>query len=551
MRLGFPLTLAAALFAGLAAADRATSGRADSPPRLYGHEVIASGQRAERPALVVVLAVDQMRGDYLDRFRGQLTGGLERLVREGAVFANAHQDIAISETSPGHATILAGRYPNWHGIARNEESVGDSSAPLLEVAGPGASPRRFRGSTLVDWLAAGPGGSRALSVSRKDRSAILMTGRARRQVYWYERGRFTTSTYYAERLPEWVREFNARGLPSQLARRDWTLLLPETEYAEPDDDAGENRGVDFVFPHRIPEDTPSTGASFSVMPWMDDVVAAFALEGVARLGLGRSAGTDVLIVGLSATDNIGHSFGPDSREIHDQILRVDRLLGSFLDSLTRLVDSQRGIVVALTSDHGVSPVPERLRARGDTSAERVSLDGLAAEAQQALERRAGPGRWAWFSSDGYLGLDRVGLEARGVPVDSVVEAFAAAARRQRGVWRADTRRTLATADTVGDAVARRWLHALPPRFEAEVMVTLAPHRAWAGGTSAARHGQPHDDDTHVALVLWGRGVRPGVHRDRVSVADLAPTLARLTGVEPSEPLQGRVLWEALARGRTP
>jgi arylsulfatase A-like enzyme len=544
------LALVAALVAGLGAAHDAPSGRSDPEPTLSGHEVIATRQGG-RPALVVVLAVDQMRGDYLDRFRGQLTGGLARLVREGAWFADAHQDIAISETSPGHATILSGRYPNSHGIAHNEEGVGDPSAPLLEVEGPGASPRRFRGSTLVDWLAAGPGGSRALSVSRKDRSAILMTGRARQHVYWYEQGRFTTSTYYADTLPEWVRGFNARGLPSQLARRDWTLLLPETEYAEPDHEASENGGVDFVFPHRIPEDTPSTVASFKVMPWMDDVVAAFALEGVARLGLGRGAGTDVLVVGFSATDNIGHSFGPDSREIHDQILRVDRLLGSFLDSLARLVDSRRGIVVALTSDHGVSPVPERRRARGDTSAERVSLDELAAETQRALERRVGPGRWAWFSSDGYLALDRAALEARGVPVDSVVEALAAAARRHRGVLRADTRRTLAAADTARDHIARRWLHALPPRFEAEVTVTLAPHRVWAGGTAAARHGQPHDDDTHVALVLWGRGVRRGLYRGRVSVADLAPTLARLTGVEPSEPVQGRVLREALSGGRAP
>src|SRR5919198_6670404 len=163
-----------------------------------------------RPKLVVVITVDQLRPDYLTRWKGQLTGGLAQLMTEGAFFTEGYQDHAVTETAPGHATILSGMWPAHTGIIRNAEGVLDSLAPLLGTAGPGASPRRFRGTTLVDWLKAVDPTARALSVSRKDRGAILPIGQAKEQVYWYQSGLFTTSRYYADSLPSWVQAFNAR-----------------------------------------------------------------------------------------------------------------------------------------------------------------------------------------------------------------------------------------------------------------------------------------------------------------------------------------------------
>src|SRR5256885_3551985 len=140
---------------------------------------------------------------------------------EGAVFTDGYQDHAITETAPGHSTILSGLWPAHTGIMRNSQGVQDSTAPLIGTSGPGASPRRFRGTTLVDWLKASDPNARVLSVSRKDRGAILPIGQAKEQVYWYQSGIFTTSRYYSDTLPAWVQSFNARHLPFKAANTTW------------------------------------------------------------------------------------------------------------------------------------------------------------------------------------------------------------------------------------------------------------------------------------------------------------------------------------------
>lgn len=494
--------------------------------------------QAQRPNLVALITVDQLRPDYLVKWRSQLTGGLGRLLATGAVFEQAYQDHAITETAVGHAALLSGRHPARHGIIRNSEGVQDSTAPLLGAGGPGASPYRFRGTALLDWLKARDLRSRALSVSLKDRGAILPLGRAREQVYWYAGGALTTSTYYASELPEWVRVFNARNLPARAAGRRWDLLLPATAYAEPDSQAGENGGRDALFPHDLPADTSAAVLWFIATPFADEYLLAFALEGLERLGLGRGPAPDVLAVSLSTMDFIGHAFGPDSREIHDQVLRLDRALGAFLDSLYRLRDSSQ-VLVALTADHGVMPiVPE---------ANRVSLHAFARRMDSALASRLGPaagGSWVELEN-GMVLLRRGALAARGVNVDSLVDAWVRLARRQPRVLRADTRRALAAADTARDAIARRWRHLLPPELPVEVVITVRPGYQWWTPLPAT-HGSPHDVDAHVPLILQGPGVRAGRYRKRVAVVDLAPTLAALLDVAPLEPVDGRVLREALA-----
>jgi arylsulfatase A-like enzyme len=499
------------------------------------------------PTLVIHITADQFRADYLQRFGSQLTGGLARLLKQGAVFTDAYQDHALTETAPGHATVLSGRNPWSTRIVRNDEGVSDTTAAgrLLGVEGPGASPWRFRGTELFDWIAARYPAARALSVSRKDRGAILPIGRSRQQVYWYQRGRFTTSRYYADSLPVWVRSFNARVVAARAPGRRWDLLLPAADYPEPDSEPYENGGRNFTFPHVLPADTNAAASAVMATPWMDSLTLALALEGVNRLALGRGPQPDLLAISLSAGDYVGHAYGPNSREIHDQVLRLDRYLGVFLDSLSRLRDPRR-ILISLTSDHGVTPYPEWSRAHGDPAARPVSFDSLLRATQAALIERAGPGRWIRYFELGLLVMDRVGLEAKGVNVDSVVAGLADEMRRSPDVRRVDTRGTLATADTATDPIARRWRNLIPPDFPAEVMVTLKPHDVWAGPPSA-EHGQPSDDDAHVALIIAGPGVRAGTYARRVSVADLAPTLARLIGVTPLETLDGRVLREALRR----
>ena len=295
---------------------------------------------------MVVITVDQLRADYLVRYRQQLIGGLGMLLRQGAVFTDAYQDHGLTETAPGHATILSGRWPAHTGIIRNDAGVHDSSAPLLAVAGPGASPVRFRGTVLFDWLKAREPGARALSVSRKDRGAILPLGRARQNVYWYRSGTFTTSRYYADSLPPWVREFNAQRVPFRAAGTAWTLVLPAADYPEPDSEPWENRGVDFTFRTACRWTRCSVATAFTRFPTMDSLTLAFALAGIRALELGGRGATDLIAVSLSTTDAVGHAFGPNSREIHDQVLRVDRYLGWFFAQLFMRYGGEN-VVVAL------------------------------------------------------------------------------------------------------------------------------------------------------------------------------------------------------------
>ena len=501
-----------------------------------------------RPKLIVVITVDQLRPDYFDRWKSQLSGGLFQLVNEGAVFTDGYQDHAVSETAPGHATVLSGLWPAHTGIIRNSQGVQDSAAALLGVPGPGASPRRFRGTTLFDWLKAADPAARALSVSRKDRGAILPIGHAKQQVYWYQSGLFTTSRYYADTLPAWVRAFNARRLPFNAANATWALLLPDSAYKEDDNEPWENGGRDVLFPHRLPADSLRATGAVAGTPFLDSLTLLFALDGLQALRLGRR-GTDILAVSLSSTDAVGHAFGPDSREIHDQVLRLDRYLGWFLK---RVVDrvGRDNVVVVLTADHGVTSFPERTRAKTGAQAYRVSVDTIVTAVNRELDRVAGAGtprEWLSFDTGMLFLQDNGRFAATGVKTDSILDAVAARMRAVPGVGRVDRAADLTLADTASDPVARRWLHQLAPDAGVVRVVTLQPGSVWGiENAPIAMHGQPTDDDAHVPIIFWGRGVKGGTYRGRANTVDIAPTLGRLLGVTPLSLIDGHALTDALA-----
>jgi hypothetical protein len=498
---------------------------------------------ARPPRLVVFLTVDQLRPDYFQVFASHLTGGLDRLARGGAVFLNGFQDHANTETAPGHASTMSGRFPRSTGIVANSAGVEDRSTPLVNDPGLGASPSRFRGTVLFDWIKKQMPAAQALSVSRKDRGAILPLGTAREQIYWYSGRKFTTSVYYRDSLPLWVNEFNARGLPQSYAGKVWNPLLPPNEYPEPDSVATESAGRNFVFPHPFPDDSARAAAVLQETPMMDDVTLAFALHGLQALSLGTKEGvTDILAVSLSSTDAVGHRYGPDSRELHDQIVRLDRTLGRFLDSLFTLRDSTQ-IVFALTSDHGVTPVPGSKSRYPNGGAGFVDLAPVLQRFLTPLRSQGLDESVIDYSID-MLFMNRTAVAAKGMNPDSLARAFAIAVREVPGVQRADLVSELARRDTTRDYVARRWLHMLPPQLPAVVAVTLKPYWLYAG-IPIATHGSPHDADARVPIIFWGAGVKPGKHSRAVRVVDMGPTLAAIVGVTPLERLDGTVLREAM------
>jgi len=497
------------------------------------------------PSLIVLITIDQFRDDYLDRFGTQLRGGLARFARGGAWFTNAHQDHAITETAPGHATLLAGRFPRSTGIMANRIGVDDPAAPILgNDAVAGASPKRFQGTTLVDWLRAKDPRSRALSVSRKDRAAILPIGRSQADVYWYVGGRFTTSRYYRDTLPDWVNRFNARRMPQNLAGKSWTLLLPDSAYKEPDSVSFEMNGRNFLFPHRFPDDSAAAAGAAIASPFLDEIELDLALDGLTALSLGRAPQTDVLSISLSATDAIGHGYGQDSREMHDNVLRLDRSLGAFIDSLFKLRDSTR-IAFALTADHGVATIPELVPGSVKPTPVRVNLADLETSLRAAITAAKLDTNLVTLDHQIVLvNRDLAAVTDRTRALDNALSLFAVRARLLPGVARVDRFQDLLRGDTINDPIARRWAHQFPATSNVELVIMLTPFSLFSEGL-AANHGSPYDYDTHVPLIFAGPWFAPGRYSEFARTVDLAPTLAEIAGVKPSEKLDGVVLRRAL------
>lgn len=502
---------------------------------------VAGPATPPRPTLVVFLTVDQLGSDYLERYGGNLTGGLARLRDEGATWMRGRQDHAIAETAPGHASTMSGRFPVHTGISSNSQGVNTVDAPLIGSTEIGASPFRFRGTTLYDWMKAADAETRVLSVSRKDRGAILPIGRAKADIYWYAtNGTFTTSRYYRDTLPTWVGAFNAKRAPQAYAGKTWAPLLPADRYAEPDTNPLEALGAGVTFPHVLSTDEATATRDVRDFPWMDSLTLAFALDGVRAMGLGATpTRTDLLAVSVSATDAVGHRYGPDSKEIHDQILRLDRYIGAFLDSLQAMRGPGR-IIVALTADHGIAPLPEwHSPWYPNHDAQRVDPRHAWATVYAAM-RAAGVDTAAVDSDDGFRVRDADAFRRAGVEPDAMAAIWVRELRLYNGVLRADLVRDLATADTVVDDIARRWMHMLPVDGPVRAVVTLEPFAYWRG-VDYATHGQPHDYDTNVPVIFWGPGIARGRRAGAARVVDMAPTLAALLGVTPLERLDGRAL----------
>jgi predicted AlkP superfamily pyrophosphatase or phosphodiesterase len=496
---------------------------------------------AQRPAappvrLVLHLGIDQLRPDYLQRWEDELPGGLGRLVREGVVFFAGEQDHAMTETAPGHATMLTGRTPAHVGIVSNDLGVPDRLYPLVSGTGGGASPARVRGTTLYDWLRAADPDVRALSISRKDRGAILPIGRAKVPVFWWAKGVFTTSRWYGDSLPTWLQAWNARDPIEQLRGTAWTLLRDSSSYPEPDDRPFEYAGNDRTFPHLLPDDWTMAGGVIEYRSQMDSLTLDAAWHGVRALGLGTRDGTDLLAISLSTLDAVGHRWGPGSREVHDHVLRLDQWLGQFLDSLATQVPLNQ-VVITLTSDHGVQEYPEA------GAGGRQSLSRFARELNAGVRARWGVEVGA-VAEGGLLFGDRAALQARGVDVDSLSSALAAAIDTMPGIARVHTPRTLAAAPRE-DPSAGLWRRSLPADFQWLVAAELEDGWMWNTGRSSTSHSTTALQNRRVPILFRVPGLAPARPSRVIRTVDIAPTLAALLGILPTESLDGVPLPEVL------
>ncbi len=347
-------------------------------------------------------------------------------------------------------------------------------------------------------------------------------------------------------FPRGSTSFNARHGADALAGTKWELLRPASDYAEPDSMPFEHGGSEVTFPHAFPATAKEVRAQLSGFPAMDSLTLAFALEGIHTLALGKGDAPDLLSISLSTTDAVGHAYGPDSREMHDHLLHLDKWLGVFLDSLATMVPVNR-IVLALTADHGVTSFPEYLTSVKHVRAGRLSLDGVAQSLSTDLSTRYAVDFAVDFNS-GLLTADTSALRARGLDVDSVARAVAKQIEGRGGIKHVYTPHMLASAKP-GDINALRWRNAIPPEVQWLVCVVASPNFVWSSGKLSAEHGTLNDDDVGVPIAFMGAGIPAHTFTRAARTVDIAPTLAAYLGVHPTERLDGVTLTEVVRGAR--
>jgi predicted AlkP superfamily pyrophosphatase or phosphodiesterase len=523
-----------------------------------------------RPKLVVLLVVDQMRADYVEKFRGQWTGGLHRLVEEGAWFRDAAYPYAATETCVGHATISTGALPATHGMISNEwfdrelqntvTCTDDSKVKNLGYAGAsvtgGNSASKMLVPAFADELKFQTGsGTRVVTFSLKARAAITMGGRLGDAVTWFDAdvGAWTTSSAYP--VAAFVEEFAKTHPAARDYGKTWAAMLPASAYFYDATATGAvpPAGLGAAFPHALGGKPGSTGPDpvfyeqWQTSPYADRYLTRIAETAVDKLELGARAGSDFLAVSYSSLDYVGHAFGPRSWEIQDVLAWLDRDLAELFRHLDQKV-GKGNYVVVLSADHGVVPIPQDMQKSG-MDAGWLNVESVKERIEKSLEpfnygkpAVAEVGASAVYFTPGTydkLKNDPAALRAVLEAIQSV-PGVAHVYRAEELEDRPATQSPMLRAEAAGFFRAR----------SGDLLIVPRPYWPWDSATPTSprqygtTHGTPHYYDQRVPVLLMGFGVQPGEYFQSITPGDIAPTLATLCGITLA-PRDGRVLAEAL------
>ncbi|MGE5245664.1 MAG: alkaline phosphatase family protein [Betaproteobacteria bacterium] len=526
--------------------------------------VAAPGPDATAPKLVVLIVVDQMRADYVEQFQRDWSGGLGRLVHHGAWLRRARYPYLTTVTCAGHATVSSGAYPHVSGVVGNAWWDREAGRTMSCTADPNArdigygfdakggdSAHRLLVPGLADVLR-DERAAHVVALSLKDRSAIMLAGHGGDAVTWLSNsldGWVTSSAFAPGPVPAVQQFVAANPIDADFGAR-WTRLLPPSRYRGRDDGVGEAppRGWTALFPHVLDGDgggkpTRTFYAQWERSPFADAYLGRMAAALAESMALGRHDGTDVLAISFSSTDLVGHAFGPRSQEVQDMYMHLDRTIGALLDRLDALVGRDE-YVVALTADHGVTPIPEQLVAQ-KKDAGRIDTMALVGAAERAAEAALGPGKYvARVSGSGVYfepGVEET-LKSRPAALERIVAAIAA----RPGVAKVFRSEDLIGADTAADPLARAAALSYFPGRSGDLV--LAPKPGWMFSATGTTHGSSSADDQRVPILFMGYGIRPGRYDAPASPADVAPTLAAICGVAMPK-AEGHPLRDVLASGQ--
>lgn len=545
-----------------------------SPRSLFAPLLLALGlaaQAAPPPRLVVLLVVDGLPMRQVEAWRDQFgADGLRRFLDRGRTYAQAYYEHGHTVTGVGHASLLSGAPPRVHGVISNAWTDPQTLAsvyctqdeahrylalpPGKTPQGAGTSPKNLLVQTVGDGLRERDPRAKVIGISGKDRGAILPAGhRGTAYMYLSENGLFSSSSYYMAQHPAWVHAFNARRPADAFWGRTWALLRPAADYAADAPDgspwmraAGYGSGLPATLGDGLEGKGPRYYTDLLTSPFGDQLVLDFARAALLNEGLGLDAVPDILSISLSAHDYISHSFGPESRMAHDHLLQLDRQLQVFFAELDRRVGKDR-YVLLLSADHGFTDTPEWAQQQG-RAASRLNPAHLLAELNQALAKQFGPPNLARSLSASGVLLNEALIAERGLDAAAVAKAGAAALRQVDGVAAAFSAAELDGAPPA-DADRPVWNALRLARHpERSPRLMFAVRDGWLLGSRmvGATHGNPYASDQHVPILSWGpRWFGAGRVEQRVSVYDIAPTVAELLALPPPPQSQGR----PLPRGR--
>jgi hypothetical protein len=500
----------------------------------------------EKPALVVYVVVDQLRGDLLERYDSFFTGGFRRLHDEGFRFLSATHDHGTTSTAAGHTALSTGAFPSRNGIVANNwmertpqgwRSVYCYEDTMTHVLGlpalEGRSPKNLLREGLADWILRADSAAVIVSASRKDRAAIAMAGKTRGHTYWIasNTAQFVTSTFYADDFPGWLERINQVEMPVLFGDSVWEQTAPVAARgaSRPDTSVYERDGVHTFFPHRFVDEVNDPSRHGALNRWgyaltpPDAALGVFAEDAVRVLGLGDDEITDYLAISFSQTDDIGHDFGPLSREQLENLLHLDRTLGRLMRVLDEEVGENRW-VLALTGDHGTISMPEYLAANG-VEARRANREELAQLRGIFEEHREMDGPAEDVASSLVSSLEQLPFIADAMTVlelttPPVADSFTVLMRNS---YHPD--RWIGGSGSQGSGVVFRYVEGFYPSSSPQ-------------GTG---HGSPYYYDRFVPLIFLGVGVESGSSMEPVRSVDIAPTLASLAGIEAPDDLDGRPL----------
>ena len=526
-------------------------------------------EKQQQPKLVVVLVVDGLPQEQVQRYRHQFgQGGFRRLLDQGAWFSDAHQAHGVTVTAVGHAAILTGAYPYQHGIINNSWVDPNSMASVYctqdtnytylgeeTKASDGTSPANLRVSTLGDELRYATGNqAKVVSVSGKDRGAILLAGKTgTAYMYNTKSGNFASSTYYMAAYPQWHQRFHADKPQNRFYGKQWRPLLAESAYAgDASDDiiapheADVNNRFPFTFASKSGKPDAEYYGKIFTSPYLDELTFDFARAAVEgeKLGNNLAQVTDVLTVSLSSHDAVNHSYGPESRMSHDHLQRLDRLLANFLDYLDKKVGLDKTLVV-MTADHGFPNVPEFAQSN-KLDAQRLDGSKLMLQLNQHLYEKFGVEKIARKWSPPNYFLDYELLEKKNLNREEVENVATRFLLNAAGVANVLTRTQLENGSIPDHRINKLMQRAWHRQLSGDIVVVAKPYWYFSSATKGTSHGSPYRYDTNVPLMIMGKPwIKAGNYGTYAEVMDITPTLAHILRVRPPAASEGRILTESL------